>query len=212
MRTLVAVLLAVAPLLAQAIPEGKPVEIKMIKPEDLGIKPFHIHTAFANCKGQPNRVYARQNGVYYACINGKEVCSDEKPMPIPSRLIDQFQAEMEAAKARMAEGRETARRVREETEAARRAGSAAPGTPSVTVVTTAAPAPDPPAPPPVADEFVQGLRPGTPLAAVVEKLGEPHMKISGETPCYTYRLVSGDTAELEFDDGKLQRVRVLKPR
>lgn len=222
MRALLCVLLAAAPLIAQAIPAGKPVEVDFKNLEAI-LKPPHFHFVPADCKGKPNRVFARQNGVYYACINGKEVCSEEKPMPIPFGLIDQFKAEMEAAKARMAEGREMARRAQEETkaaaasnsraaEAARRAGSGAPGSTSVTVVNTATPAPDSAAPAPVADELVRGLTPGTALAAVVEKLGEPFMKISGETPCYTYRLASGDAAELEFEDGKLQRVRVVKPR
>ncbi len=48
---------------------------------------------------------------------------------------------------------------------------------------------------------------GTPRAEVVQKLGEPYLKISGQVEYYSYRLKSGGTAELEFADGKLKKVR-----
>jgi hypothetical protein len=205
---------------------AKPIEtnFKNLKASDLIFKPPHIHTVLHNCKGKPNHVYARQKDVYYACINGKEVCSEEKATPIPSRLIGDYQACRRAQEERMEEGRARSRRVQEEIKAAsakggqsaagRRepvAGRGAPATASVTVVSTA-PAASSPVPPPIADEQVRAIPAGIARAAVVQKLGEPYMKITGETECYTYRLQSGNTAGFEFEAGKLRQLQVVRPR
>jgi hypothetical protein len=41
---------------------------------------------------------------------------------------------------------------------------------------------------------------------VLEKLGEPHVRISGDFERYTYLLQSGKTVKLDFENGLLKRI------
>ncbi len=43
------------------------------------------------CKGKPDRVYAHEDGVYHACVDGKTVSSEDKNA-IPRKLIDLYDA------------------------------------------------------------------------------------------------------------------------
>jgi len=61
----------------------------------------HIHLASKDCKGQPDDVFSKTNGVYYACLDGKLVCSQEKDVTIPSGLIAEFDATLAEHRARM---------------------------------------------------------------------------------------------------------------
>jgi hypothetical protein len=63
-----------------AIDVGKPYKGNFdgLKPGDLIFKVPHIHTMPRDCAGQPDAVYGRQDGVYYACKNNKVVCSKEE--------------------------------------------------------------------------------------------------------------------------------------
>src|SRR5213593_3145522 len=110
MPLLAALLLVVFPMYAQS--RAKSPESKSAVPGNFGAidgralvwKAPHIHTMPHSCTNEPDRVYGRLNGVYYACIKGKEVCSDEKGA-IPGNLIANFDAAMREHNAKMKEYR-----------------------------------------------------------------------------------------------------------
>ncbi len=163
-------------------------DVKMLPPP----KVPHIHGMLLECKGAPDRVYGKSGRVYYACVQGKEVCSEEKGK-ISRSMIEEYEA-----------GKVASNRTREEVKAAiegAQTRSSVVTLDNPNAVSDAAP------PPPVADDRVKELPVGTPRAEVLEMLGEPYLKISGEVEYYTYRLKSGATAELEFSDGKLKKIR-----
>ncbi|HEY1339851.1 MAG TPA: hypothetical protein VGF59_20200, partial [Bryobacteraceae bacterium] len=227
MRIAAIVCLLGAPLLAQPLPVGKPVEtnFKNLKPEDLIIKMPHIHTVFADCKNAPNHVFSREGDTYYACLNGKEVCSKEKDVVIPSGLISDYQARQKAAEAQLAESRAMGERIRKDIrEAFAKNGMTMPEDRSpanARTFRTVARADARPASRtgvisrpgaalvptktmrPVADELVRDIAVGASQADVQRKLGEPYMKMMGEIESDTWLLVSGNTADCEFAGGKL---------
>jgi hypothetical protein len=234
MRLLLTIALAVATCHGQGLPTGSSVEDDSpFKNQNLKIPPLtpklHIHLMVLHCKGAPDGVHGRVDGVYYACLDGKEVCSREK-RKIPKELIAAYDAEMKAFEERhkefhdqlVREGRSTGDPVADRKAAAARhqaridamktgrAGSGKSalieipqGTPSANVRAAAAPAAAT-----LTEEQVKGAALGTPAEDVLRQFGEPSFKISGPTGQFIYPLTSGKEAWLEFKDGKLARVRV----
>ena len=235
MRLLVTIMLAVATCQAQGIPTDSSVaDDSSFKNQNLKIPPltpkFHIHTVILRCKGAPNGVYGRSNGVYYACLDGKEVCSREK-RKIPKELIDAYEAERRAFEERhkafheslVREGRSTGDPVADRKAAAarhqaridaRRSGRI--GSSKATLIEIPAPgmpledvpAPAAPAPAPLTEEQLKDVAMGTPAEEVLRQFGEPSFKITGQLGQFIYPLTSGKEAWLEFKDGKLARLRI----
>ena len=48
---------------------------------------------------------------------------------------------------------------------------------------------------------------GASQADILQKLGEPHSRISGDVERYTYFLQSGGSLKLDFEDGRVTQVR-----
>jgi hypothetical protein len=219
------VLAGLAPLLAQdAIPADGPIRgnFDLTKPIDLGITVGHIHTAPVDCKDKPDGLIGKYTGVYYACIDGKEVCSKEKGK-IPRQWITDFDAHMRQfderhrtivaeARAAKAAGRRpnlavgAAQPVR--SSSAQSANTAATAPPTQTV----------PAPPvasrtvansAVAEETVRAIAIGTLRADVLAQLGEPRFRLSGGVDRWTYPLTNNGSARLEFRGGKLADVQII---
>lgn len=140
-----------------------------------------------DCKGKPDRVYSHEDGVYHACVGGKDV---EGKTAIPPKLIEEYEA-AQAPKPDVSAGK-----------------SAGDGTTVVRIRAADMAAATPP--PRLADERLKEIAVGMAAADVLHKLGDPAMKISGEVDDYTYVLVSGKTAELYFEKGKLARVKVVE--
>jgi hypothetical protein len=188
------------------LPVAKPIETTFKGSFEDIWKPLHIHTIPYSCKGKPDQVYGRQGTVYYACVNGKDICSEEKNVSIHYKLIEQFEAKMREHDIRIAAGREQLAKAfaNAKPAPARRTVEVAPA--------TAADLSSPPAPPGIADELVKGIAVGTTRAELIEKFGEPHMKITGDVEYYTYMLASGNSAQLELDGGKLTRVEFVRVR
>ncbi len=234
MRLLLTIALAVATCQAQGNPLESAVDYDSpIKNQNVKIPPmvpkFHIHTVILRCKGAPDGVYGRSNGVYYACLDGKEVCSREK-RKIPKSMIEAYDAERAAFDARhkefheklVREGRSTGDPVADRKAAAKhqarvdakksgRSGSSkstlieipATGAPSANV-----PAPATPALPALTEKQVKEIALGTAAEDVLRQFGEPSFKITGPTGQFIYPLTSGKEAWLEFKDGKLARLRI----
>jgi hypothetical protein len=160
-------------------------DVPISRPE-LNAPPTH---KTEDCKGKPDRVYAHEDGVYHACVGGKAVSSEDKT-GIPPKLIEEYEA-AQAPKQDVPAGK-----------------SAGDGTTVVRIraADMAAAAP----PPRLADERLKEIAVGMAAADVVKKLGDPAMKISGEFEDYSYVLVSGKSAELYFEKGKLARVKVVE--
>ena len=64
------------------------------------------------------------------------------------------------------------------------------------------------APAPLADAKLEGIEKGAALPDVLARLGNPYLRITGETDNLTYRLESGRTAKLEFTRGALTKLDV----
>src|ERR1700738_2861030 len=88
MKALVLVFLAVASAYGQPLEFGKPLHTSFEN-----IKSFHFHQNLHNCKGQPDGVYSKWEKIYYGCVNGKDVCSEE-PGELPYYLINNYDAAM----------------------------------------------------------------------------------------------------------------------
>jgi len=58
----------------------------------------------------------------------------------------------------------------------------------------------------VSDELAAGVSVGAGQANILEKLGEPHSRISGDVERYTYFLQSGGSLKLDFADGRVTQV------
>ncbi len=59
----------------------------------------------------------------------------------------------------------------------------------------------------LSDELAAGVSVGASQADILQKLGEPHSKISGDVERYTYFLQSGGSLKLDFEDGHVTQVR-----
>ena len=179
---------------------------------DVTVKPPHIHTIPYSCKGKPDHVYAREGSTYYACLKEKDVCSQEKNVTIPASLVSAFQELEKQHNARMAEGRIMASKIEQDVKTAReRQGQPAPA-PAAVLVSQVSAADLAPATarPPVPDDRLQDVPAGISRAELIEKFGEPHMKITGDVEYYTYVLASGDSAQVEIEGGAVKRVQVVK--
>ena len=64
----------------------------------------------------------------------------------------------------------------------------------------------------LADEKLNGIATGATLSDVLQKLGNPYLRISGSADKLTYRLESGGAAELYFEGGVLARKEILPAR
>ncbi|MBZ5633499.1 MAG: hypothetical protein LAO55_10270 [Acidobacteriia bacterium] len=144
------------------------------------------------CAGAPDGIFGKNKGVYYGCLQGKEVRSDQNSA-VPSAWIAEYDVKI----------REFDEKVRPT-----RAKPAEPKqTPSTTApIPRAAPAVPSPV---ITEEQVNSVPLGSARADVVQTLGEPYMKISGDTERLTYRLTSGYLARLEFENGKLTQRRIV---
>jgi hypothetical protein len=235
MRLLLAIALLLATSQAQQNPVGAPVDYDSpFKNQNLKIPPLtpkiHIHTVILRCKGAPDGVYGRSDGVYYACLDGKEVCSREK-RKIPKEMIAAYDAERAAFDARhkefhdklVREGRSTgdpeadrkaARARHQALVESKESGRAAKNQsklieiPATAGTPADATAPAAPAPATLSEEQVKDIAFGTPADDVLRQFGEPSFKISGPTGQFIYPLTSGKEAWLEFKDGKLARLRI----
>lgn len=59
----------------------------------------------------------------------------------------------------------------------------------------------------VSDELAAGVSVGAGQADILQKLGEPHSRISGDVERYTYFLQSGSSLRLDFADGRVTQVQ-----
>lgn len=165
----------------------------------------HTHTMTENCKGQPDRVYGKSDGVYYACVKGKAVCSQEK-VAIPANLIAAFDTGIVVLEHK------TATRPEARLPDVKPAGmEMLRGTTLSSVEPPLIAARIPPRPA-IAEELVRGIPIGTAQDDVIQKLGEPYMKISGSVEYFAYLLTSKNTAKLEFTNGKLTQLRIAPAR
>lgn len=80
------------------------------------------------------------------------------------------------------------------------------GTPAPPVIHTVPQAPPGNPLPPIEDARVERLTIGDQRSEVLEKLGEPHVRISGDLERYTYLLQSGKAVKLDFENGLLKRI------
>jgi hypothetical protein len=85
-----------------------------LKPVNLGLsKPVHIHYSTRNCRNEPDKVYSKTNGIYFACVNRQEVCN-RSPHSIPKHLIETFEREIRELKENVQRSqRETRQRIEE---------------------------------------------------------------------------------------------------
>jgi hypothetical protein len=59
----------------------------------------------------------------------------------------------------------------------------------------------------VSDELAAGVSVGSGQADILQKLGEPHSRISGDVERYTYFLQSGGSLRLDFQAGRVTQVQ-----
>ena len=145
-----------------------------------GGEPVHIHTARSNCTGAPEAIFGKVKGIYYACVKGQEVCSHDIGA-ISAALIADFEARMYGS---------------------------APANPAEPAQMRSMPFPTVLAAP-ITDERAKSIPLGSLRADVLEKLGEPYVRISGDAERFTYRLTSGKLARLDFENGKLVQIRIV---
>jgi hypothetical protein len=149
------------------------------------------------CAGAPDGIFGKNKGIYFGCLNGKEVRSST-PGAIPPEWIASFDAKIREVDA---------------------AFKVAPRK-TTTAVSTVNPLPVSPDVKIAADlqkptvirateENVNSLALGTGRLEVEQNLGTPDSRISGDTERLTYRLTSGKLARLEFENGKLARIRIV---
>ena len=175
----------------------------------------HIHQP-GKCDGTPDAVYMRSGTSYYACVGGKNVCNKD-PGEIPAHLISAFQAQRAQFDVNLKQHQADAARHRgmtlhqihlERTSAkASRAEPSAPGP-----VATAGPtAGTPPSPIKLADEKTAAVTVGFSRDEVLQALGKPHSRVSGDYEKFSYLLQSGKTFSLEFEAGRVTQVRTVTP-
>ena len=247
---------------AQALPQGKAItgiEFDSKKLIEAMNPTVHIHFLMhGSCKGQPDHVYGKSDGVYYACISEQDVCTVAKAhngVGVPKALITQYeqvkilqeaereeferkQAERQAELVRQgrstgdpaldaAQSRHRLEAIANEVKTARAQGRQ----PNLAQFTktpgaTATPAPAQPSPAPTVlapavkratttllpDEKLTGIATGATLSDVLQKLGNPYLRISGSTDHLTYRMESGGAAELYFERGVLARMDISPAR
>lgn len=215
MRTVACVLLCAALALAQnnrvGLPEGKAVQADFTNLWETITKTNHVHVLPLDCKGKPDGVYGRMGNTYYGCMKEKEVCTDEKNV-IPLSYVEAYQQRVRKSAASSAAVRE---KVRQDVERASRERvsnlAPSPSTPTVTVsVVSNADLARADARPPISLELLRSVAIGASRAEVIQKLGPPRMKLTGDVEYYTYVLESGNSAQVELDNGKLARVDIVR--
>ena len=166
MKLLCVALLSAIPALPQVTPQAPTVDPK--------------------CAGAPDGIFGKNKGIYYGCLQGKEVRSSTTGA-MPANWIADYDAKIRAFDAQMApyKTKRASRSVTQPTKKSAKRQSA-----------------------PLAEELVNSIPLGSTRTDVVGQLGEPYMKISGDTERLTYRLTSGNLARLDFDNGKLAQIRI----
>lgn len=172
---------------------------KSLRIDKLSLQVPHIHIYPRQCQSAPDGVYARSSDTYYACVKGKNVCSQEKGT-IPRGMIEAYDARISAHNERMRDYRAAVKQ---------RLGRTAPRTIETSALAAPSRAGNSSARPPVADEQVSGIATGTPVDEVVALLGAPHSRITGDFERLGYRLASGGSARLEFESGRLTRLQIV---
>jgi hypothetical protein len=59
----------------------------------------------------------------------------------------------------------------------------------------------------LADDRAAGIAVGAGLSEVLQKLGEPHSRISGDSERFIYQLESGGTLRIELEDGRVTKIQ-----
>lgn len=59
----------------------------------------------------------------------------------------------------------------------------------------------------LADDLTVSIAVGANRSEVLQKLGEPYSKISGDSEVFTYQLQSGGTLRIDLEDGRVTKVR-----
>jgi len=59
----------------------------------------------------------------------------------------------------------------------------------------------------LADDLAASIAVGATRSDVLQKLGAPSSKISGDFERFNYQLQSGGTLRLEFEDGRVMRIQ-----
>ena len=163
----------------------------------------HIHM-FGNCKGAADGVYMRSGKSYYACINGQNVCNKD-PGEIPDSLMRAFDRSRDAFDAKAKQFKTTK---------VVRSGSLRTTPQEMPAPAEAFPAPRPTPAAPLArlpDDRAAAVSVGLTRDQVVEAIGKPHTRISGDYEKFSYLLQSGKTLSVEFDSGRVSRVREVSP-
>lgn len=182
----------------------------------------HRHLVDFKCEGKPDRLVGKQNGTYFACIDGKVTCSLDGL--IPQSWMDEHDADIAKLHERTARMKADIKQRRQEAQnlspserhertlaraQARREGRAADATsrPTQVQVTTVNPPKVPSKSAPVERASLEALPLGITEDEVLEAVGLPKMKLAGGAGAkWTYKLTTGQSAKLEFADGKLTRV------
>lgn len=167
----------------------------------------HVHP-FGKCNGAADGVYMRSGSSYYACVNGKSVCNKD-PGEIPAHLMrayDVSHAQFEVkAKEHQAEAlrhrRMTLREIHLE-----RISAKASSAPMVVSAVPAALVPDK-----LADDKAATVQVGFGRDEVLQALGKPHSRVSGDYEKFSYLLQSGKTLSLDFEAGRVAQVRIVTP-
>ena len=179
----------------------------------------HVHP-FDKCDGAPDAVYMRSGTRYYACVNGKSVCNKD-PGEIPAHLIRTFDVSRAQFAVKAKQHQADAARHRNITlheihleRMAAKASLVEPSTPNPVAspvagpVATAGPSP---APIKLADEKTAAVKAGFSRDEVLQALGKPHSRVSGDYEKFSYFLQSGKTFSLEFEGGRVAQVRTVTP-
>ena len=173
----------------------------------------HVHP-FGNCNGTPDGVYMRSGASYYACVNGKNVCNKD-PGEIPAHLIRAFdvsRAQFEVkAKQHQADAARRRNMTLHEIHLERMSGKASLAESSAPMVVSAVSAVPAPLALKLADDKTATVKVGFSRDEVLQALGKPHSRVSGDYEKFSYLLQSGKTFSLEFEAGRVAQVRTVTP-
>jgi hypothetical protein len=64
----------------------------------------------------------------------------------------------------------------------------------------------------LADDLAASITVGAGRSEVLQKLGEPNSKISGDSERFTYELQSGGTLRIELEDGRVAKIQNIGGR
>ena len=167
----------------------------------------HVHP-FGRCDGTSDGVYMRNGTSYYACVNGKNVCNKD-PGEIPAHLIRAYDVSRAQFEVKAREHQAEALRHRSmtvrEIHLERMSSKASVAETSAPMVVSAV------APTKLADDQAATVKVGSLRDEVLQALGKPHSRVSGEYEKFSYLLQSGKTFSLEFEAGRVAQVRIVTP-